>query len=87
LRFRAWQQFIQVDGSVFRAVFETKGDLGIAQPSLRREAILGSKTTKKDRYYSAAQVAPHTVQMTRDTRLMLTERAANLREGFLFRVL
>jgi len=53
---------------------------------LRREAILGSKTTKKDRFHSAAQVAPHTVQVTRDAGLMLTKRPANLSEGFLLGV-
>src|SRR6266850_7417958 len=86
LRFRARQQFIQVDGSVFRAVFETKGDFRIAQPSLHRGAIRRAKTAAKDCFHGAAQVAPHAVQVTRDAGLMLSEQAANLCEGFLFGV-
>src|SRR5207253_10377873 len=86
-RFCAWQQSIQIDRSLSRAIFETESDLRVVQARLSRGTIRRANALAKDVFHRLAQIASHAVQMPRNAGFVFAQHPSNLRERFFFGVI
>src|SRR5216683_4448226 len=86
-RFWPRQQFFQIDGVVASAVFETEGDLRIAQAGLGGATVGCPHAIAKKFLDGLPQIAPRLIEMARNAGFVLPEQPSDLRKRFFLGVI